>query len=183
MGIIRTIKQRAGQYFLEKEDVSRNRRGSNFSQARSVLILYLDEGESHYKKVKNYVKYLKEEHGMREVMALGFVDLPEKDLPVYQKHQLEIEFFSRSDLNWYMKPQGAFEKHLEKDYDILVDLVFEPSLPMAFALAMSKAKMKVGKSGSPGESQCDLVLNMEGRDNTDEFIYQVNHYLSKYAFQ
>jgi hypothetical protein len=148
-----------------------------------VLVLYLDNGEDHYKKVKRYVQHLKEEYGMRDVLALGYVDCVEKNLPFYQKHQLEIEFFSRTDLNWYCKPQGVVDKFLSKPYDILIDLVFEPSLPMEFVLAESQAGMKVGKHKTPGAEYCDIVLNIEGRDNVDEFLHQVDHYLSNFSFQ
>ncbi|MFZ6051493.1 DUF6913 domain-containing protein [Halocola ammonii] len=183
MALLQSIKKKAGRYFLNRGEWKRKRKGSNFTQGQSVLILYLDQGEDYYKKVKRYVQHLKEEYGMRDVLALGYADFAEKNLPHYQKHQLEIEFFCRNDLNWYCKPQGAVDKILKKPYDILIDLVFEKSLPMEFALAESQAGMKVGKHHTPGAKHCDIVLNLEGRDNIDEFLHQVDHYLSNFSFQ
>ena len=100
MKLVRRIKQAAGGRFLRNEaEPQRERRGSNFNSAQRIGLLYLDSDEPYFNKVKNYAKFLKDEFDIKSVICLGYVDEVKKKLPVWQMQKLELNFFSREDLN------------------------------------------------------------------------------------
>jgi hypothetical protein len=143
-----------------------------------VAFLYLDSDEDFFKTLKKYAKYLKENFNIKSVMIMGFVDQPDKKLPIWQQHKLESDFFSRSNLNWHLKPVTGVKKFLEEDFDILIDFSGGNVLPLNYLLKESKAKMKVGALGSRAARNCDFILNMGNQYGADKYIVQLNAYLS-----
>ncbi len=175
---IENIKKIAGQRLLKKK-LKNNRKSTvhNFSDARSVGILYKEKGESFYILVKQYVKYLQDEHGIREIMALAYID-DKKELPFYQMHKLKYEFFTRASLDWRLEPHSEeTTAFIEKEFDILIDFENEPVLPLRFVLAQSQARFKVGYYSPQNEPFFDLMFETKENGTFDEYIKQINHYL------
>jgi hypothetical protein len=184
MKLVQNLKKKVGRYFLRKEqEVARSRRGSNFNQAQHVGLLYEDVDEPHYKQIKSYVRHLKGEYGIRKILALSFIDTDEKKIPAWHAHKLEFEFFTRSDLNWHLKPGSHVRNFTDTEFDILIDLSSKDCVPIRYVLAHSKAKMKVGRKGNPGEEHYDLVLDLGNELGTDKFLEQVNFYLTNFQIQ
>lgn len=184
MKLVQQLKKKVGRYFLQKEEeVPRARKGSNFNQAQHVGLLYEDINEAHYKRIKSYVKHLKEQYGIRKLLALAFIDTDEKKIPVWHAHKLEFEFFTRSDLNWHLKPGSHLRSFTETEFDILIDLSSKDCVPIRYVLTHSKAKMKVGRKGSPGEDHYDLVLDLGKDEELDKFLEQVDFYLTNFQIQ
>jgi hypothetical protein len=184
MKLVQIFKKKVGKFFLAKEqEPSRARRGSDFNRAQHVGLLYEDLDEAHYKKVKDYVKHLKNEYGIRKILALCFIDTNEKKVPEWHAHRLEFEYFTRDNLNWHLKPDSHLKNFTDMEFDILIDLSTKDCVPLRYVLAHSKAKMKVGRKGSPGEDSYDLVLDLSDESNTDKFLEQVNFYLTNFNIQ
>lgn len=184
MGLVQNLKKKAGRYFLEREsEIKRNKKGSNLATANHVALLYKDEDERFFRKIKSYVKYLHEEHGIRRVMAFGFIDTHEKNVPVWHAHKLEFEYFTRQDLNWHLKPSRDIRAFTDQEFDILIDLTDADCVPLKYVLAHSRAKMKVGRKGTFGEAQYDLLIDMNREKSIDKFIDQVNFYLGKFNIE
>jgi hypothetical protein len=155
----------------------RKTRVHNFDDARSVAILYREKGESFFILVKQYVKYLKQEHGIREIMALGYID-DKKAVPHWHVHRLKYDYFTKGDLNWRYQPQcDQVNSFVSKNFDILIDFEKEPCLPLRYVLAESNAAFKVGYYHPENEPFYDMMLQTGERDTFDEYITQVNHYL------
>lgn len=184
IGFVQKLKKKLGRYFLQRDgDVKRRRRGSNFSTANHVAILYKDEDEQFFKQIKAYVKYLHEEHGIRKVMAFGFIDTDEKNIPIWHAHKLKFDYFTRADLNWHLKPSTAVQTFTDQEFDILIDLSDEDCVPLRWVLAHSQAKMKVGRQGNTHDKDYDLLIDVETDERKDKFIEQVNFYLSNLTIQ
>lgn len=156
----------------------RIRQGFNFHSAEKVGILYKDEDENHFNKVKAYARFLKDQFNIKYVRSLGFVDEVTKRLPPWQSQKLEFEFFSREDLNWHLRPVQNVSGFLQDDFDILIDLTGGDVVPMNFILKESRASMKVGWRGSKAERYCDFIINMGEEKSMEKFIDQLNLYLS-----
>lgn len=179
MNLIRRIKHAAGGRLLRNEaEPSRRRQGFNFHSAERVGLLYKDQDEPHFNKVRAYAKLLKDEFGIKSVRAIGFVDEINKRLPVWQAQKLEFEYFTREDLNWHFRPVQKVQSFLEEEFDILIDLSDGNDVPLNFILKMSTAKMKVGRKGSRAERYCDFILNVVDTASMQDFISQLNNYLS-----
>jgi hypothetical protein len=177
LNFIEKIRQQLGFRKLKSEiEVNRKPRACAFSDANSVAILYKEKGESFYVLVKQYMKYLKEEHGIRKVLAIAYVE--EKEIPQYQQHKLEFDYFTRKDLNWHFKPNNVQLKNFSgEDFDILLDFDLENCLPIRYILAQSKAKMKVGVLKKENEAFYDLMIQYKTDYTFDDFIKQINFYL------
>jgi hypothetical protein len=184
MKLVNRIKKKVGTYFLKNEgDSVRRRKGSSFATATDVALLYEDSSEDFFKKVKNYVRYLHEEHGVKKVMAFGFIDTDQKNVPIWHSHKLEFEYFTREDLNWHLKPSREVKVFTECDYDILIDLTTHDCVPLKYVVANSKAKMKVGRMGGVGEDYYDFLIDIKPNESLDTYINQVNFYLTNMKIQ
>ncbi|MCA1761722.1 MAG: hypothetical protein ABR574_06670 [Cryomorphaceae bacterium] len=151
----------------------------NFDDARSVAILYREKGESFYILVKQYVKYLREEHGIRNILALCYID-DKKQVPYWHVHRLKFDFFTGGDVDWRFHPNCDQVKNFNKEeFDILIDFEKDPCLPLRFVLAESKARFKVGYYNEENEPFYDMMINAGSEETFDEYISQVNHYLKR----
>lgn len=172
------IKHSIGLKQLRKEFKNFRRTGKviNLEQAQSVALLYRVDDEHKWQLVKKYVKYLKEEEGIRKILTIGF--FPGKELPEYLRPQLEFEFICMKDLAWNEKPVGNVSKNFCSEYfDILIDLEPEEIIPLRYILNWSNARFKVGYFTNDYSNYYDLMLQLE-RKELSEYINQVNHYLS-----
>lgn len=179
MSLVRSIQEKAGAYYLEKELApSRNISGSTLQRASSVALLYSDVDEAFYKKIRSFVKELHEVHDVQRVCALAYVDSKQKELPIYQVQKLEYMYFTKSDLNWHLKPVVSLMHFIEEEFDVLIDLSTTPCVPLQYMLKASKSKMKVGTSENGASELLDLIIET-GPDTTPErFWKQAVHYLS-----
>lgn len=172
------IKAGIGYRKLKKEMAGQNRKAHicNLAQATSIAVIYRAEDEKMHQVVKNYLKYLKEEEGIRRLMAFSYFD--GKDTPAYLQSILEYDYFTRKDLNWHGKPSGSsVDKFINEPYDILIDLTEEPCLPLRYVLVESKAKFKVGQHNPKNEPYFDLLIDTQMNDLA-KFIEQVTYYLA-----
>ncbi len=174
------IKKQFGLKAL-KRSLGEERRSKvkNFDDSRSVGILYQEKGESFYILVKQYVKYLQEEHGIREILAMSYID-DKKEVPFYHVHRLKYDYFTKANLNWKSEPECEnVHNFVARDFDILIDLEKDPVLPLKFVLARSKAKFKVGYYSEANEAFYDMMIKTGDNDTFDDYIKQVNHYLKR----
>ena len=179
MAFFKQFRDNIGRYFLSKEKpAKRNARIMNFHNANEIALLYESQSEASLIMVKQYVKSIKAEFGIKRVMALAYLD--SNDVPRYHQHQLEYDYLNKKDVNWYGKPTGMVSKNfVVKDYDILIDFTEGTCQPLNFVLVQSKAKFKVGKSTSKMEEHFDLTINVKEGGTFENFIKQTTHFLNK----
>jgi hypothetical protein len=150
----------------------------NFGNARSIALVYREKGESFFILVKQYVQFLKNEYGIKEVLALCYID-DKKVVPHYHVHRLKYDYFTRKNVNWRSKPDcDEVSRFVERDFDILIDLEKESCLPLQFVVAQSRASFKVGYYNEDWKELYDLMLKTAGKTTFDGYVDQVNHYLN-----
>lgn len=172
------LKHRIGlrQMRSEYRALRRNGKVYNLATAQSFALIYRADNEEKFEVVRKYVRHLKEEEGIKRIMALGFVD--EKVLPDFAKAKLEFDFFSKADMSWNHRPGGsAVRNFCNEQYDILIDLEREEIIPLRHILNQSRAKFKVGYFTEEFKHYYDLMIDVKSKETVD-FIAQVNHYLS-----
>jgi hypothetical protein len=146
----------------------------NYHQAKEIGILYHSDNESTFVLVKHFIDYLMTEHGIRNVIALGFVD--EKEPPFYHSHVLHHDYFTAKEIGWRGKPNcQAVESFVAKDLDILIDLSRSGVIPLQYILEMSKARFKVGRQLDT--ASYDMLLEMKDDSTLDHYIHSINHFL------
>jgi hypothetical protein len=171
------IKEWLGRRRLVREAAAdRKPIARNLGQVNKVAIVYLVTDEAAYKQVRNYVKKIKEELGIVRIMALGFV--PEKELPHYMHAKLNFDAFTRKDLNWYRIPGGnTVNNFIAEEYEVLIDLTLNDTLPLQYIVAKSRARFKVGRYSSTNRHLLDMMIDMAGTQSLPQLIKQVDHYL------
>jgi hypothetical protein len=179
MKIVRDIRHSAGMRMLRRErDAIRHRAGYNFHSAERVAVLYKEDGESHYKYVRDFCASLKSRFGIKTAFMMGFVDLPLRQSPTWQQHKLEADFFSRTDLNWHMKPGAAVRNFNLQQFQIIIDLTDGSCIPINYLIRSNRAAMKIGLRGGISESCYDFMIDLGETFNLNEYVKQIEHYLS-----
>lgn len=149
----------------------------NIALARKIAIVYVVEDEAAHNHVRNYVKRIKEELGISNIMALGYSD--DKVLPFYLHAKLNFDAICQKDLNWYRIPQGnAVENFMAEEYEILIDLTLQDRLPIQYIVAKSRARFKVGRLSDSNKRLLDMMIDMAGSQSLPQYIQQVHRYLS-----
>ncbi|MBK8227892.1 MAG: hypothetical protein IPK70_12060 [Flavobacteriales bacterium] len=148
----------------------------NIALSRKVAIVYVVEDEAAHNQVRNYVKRLKEELGLSNIMALGYSD--QKVMPHFLHAKLNFEAICLKDLNWYRIPQGnTVQNFMAEEYEIIIDLTLEDRLPIQYILAKSRARFKVGRWSESNKKIHDMMIDMAGSRSLPQLIQQVHHYL------
>ncbi len=148
----------------------------NLGLARKVAIVYVVEDEAAHNHVKNYVKRVKEELGISNIMALGYSD--QKVMPHFLHARLNFDAICQKDLNWYRIPQGnAVQNFMAEEFEVLIDLSLEDRLPVQYILAKSRARFKVGRWSESNKKILDMMIDMAGSRSLPQLIQQVHHYL------
>lgn len=180
MLIPKRIKESAARFFLRREhEPERERRGVNLPQAHSVALLYIDSNEDYFKEIRSFVKDLHNLYGVKKVWAMGYIDVASKAIPVYQAQKLEYMFFTKSELNWHLKPTTSLENFISEPFDLLIDLSQQRCLPMQYVVKASKAKMKVGTGLAEANDLYDLCVQLHEVSDHHDVWKTLLHYLTK----
>lgn len=177
--LLKQFRDNIGRYLLSRErPAKREARVMNFHNSNEIAVLYESDSEASLIMIKQYIKNIKAEFGIKRVMALAFVN--SRDVPRYHQHQLEYDYLHKKDINWYRKPTSMVAKNfIVKDYDILIDFTEGNCIPLNFILVQSKAKFKVGKSTSEMEEHYDMSINVKDGGTFERYIKQTTHFLNK----
>jgi hypothetical protein len=167
MGIRRLLRELPG----DRKPIARN-----IGLARKIAIVYVVEDEAAHNHVRNYVKRIKEELGLSNIMALGYSD--QKVMPHYLHAKLNFDAICQKDLNWYRIPQGnTVENFMAEEYEILIDLSLQDRLPIQYIMARSRSRFKVGRWSESNKKILDMMIDMAGSQSLPQLIQQVHHYL------
>ena len=177
MKLFDRIKEWMGiRRLLRELPVDRKPIAHNLALARKVAIVYIVEDEATHNHVKNYVKRIKEELGISNIMALGFSD--QKSLPNYLHSKLNFDAICLKDLNWYRIPQGnTVQNFMAEEYEIIIDLTLEDRLPIQYIMAKSRSRFKVGRLSESNKRILDMMIDLAGSKSLPQMIQQVHHYL------
>jgi hypothetical protein len=156
----------------------RKRKFLNYENSMTVGLLYVIKDVDQHDTIAQYIKHLKENEGMKDVLALGFWDGTE-EVPEFLQARRNFDFFLRKEVNKHHQPIGNAVKEFDaKEFDILIDLSGTESLPLLFALRDSAARFKVGFPGTYRNRFLDLIMEVDQKKSLRESIEQVNYYLT-----
>ncbi len=178
MSFAKNIKTMFGERFLAKE-MAGNKRGKpmskfNFTEIKSVGILFDSSDKEEFELVKKYVNYLKEMK--KRVKAIGYFS--NKQIPALTYSKLEYDFFTDKELTWYLKPNDPFVKNfIEEEWDLLIDLNIHDRFPLKYIATVCKAKFKLGKYDKKEQEAYDMMIETAPDKSLKFFLRQVDTYL------
>ena len=170
------FRQKISNYLLQQEIKSVRRQPIlvPFQDAKNIGLLYDATLDNDYELIKQYVKDLRSYS--KDVLALGYFD--KKELPDTRLMKLGLDFFSRKSLNWKMKPSNAIvHSFMNKNFDILICLSLDRSIPLRYVASLTQAKFKIGKYDQSNSGIYDFMIKSEQETNLKQMIEQVNHYI------
>lgn len=178
MKLPRKIRYWLSSHFLDqKPEGNRRIKVANYGSARSVGVIYKEKDEAFFILVKQFVRYLKAEHGIREIMTMAYID--DKHIPHWQLHKLEYSYFTIADCDWRLKPKSPMtDDFLAKDFDILIDFTQEVLPPLMHLLAKSRARFKVGAWNPNKKELLDFMVDLDDKNTFDQYLHKLNHFLT-----
>jgi len=121
--------------------IKRHKMVQNLTTARNIGLVFNLPDQSVLDEVLNLKKYF--ESNNISVVALGF--FPGKEIPQYFTMHNRVSVFDKNQVNWYGKPESAVvDSFTSTEFDILIDLNFEETMPMRWISSLSRAKFRVG---------------------------------------
>jgi hypothetical protein len=176
MKLIEDVKNYIGRWQLERElkqkKVKRNR--IPFAQVNHIGIVYDAESKENEQVVTKYANELRAEG--KKVFMMGYVN--QKQLPPAKKFMLNSEFFWKEKLNGINLPiRGKIGQFLQLDFDLLLNLYFEPILPMQAMAAYSQAKYRVASNIEGGLQYYDAMIDIGPKKDLSLLIEQMDFYL------
>lgn len=178
MKLPRNIRYRLSRYFLDLKPAENRRiKVNNYGNARSIGVIYKEKDEAFFILVKQFVKYLKAEHGIRDILTLAYID--DKHIPHWQLHKLEYEYFTIADTDWRLKPKSqGTDDFLARDFDILLDFTLDTPPPLMHILAKSRARFKVGAWNPAKKELLDFMVDLSDKNTFDQYLHKLNHFLT-----
>jgi hypothetical protein len=170
------IRQKFSSYLFFKESTALQRTAevTSFERAKSIGIIYDSTSETNYELVKQLVKDFRDVH--KDVQSLGFIDL--KEIPQNRFVKLGLDFFTKKDLNWKMKPSGAAVDNFSKtEFDILICLNIGKCIPLKYIASQSRARFKIGRYNERLAYLYDFMISVEDPTDLGSFVHQLKHYL------
>ena len=176
--MLNELRARIGSYFLNREfhTIKRIVKTSNLHDAKKIGVIYNARNDHHFENVKKFINSI---NGTgKSVMSLGFVNRKEEIGTL--KGSREFNFFSVDDFNWYFRPVSPkVDNFIAQEFDILIDIRLRKSIPLLFIIALSRARMKVGRYAEKYADFYDLMIEVEKEDGLQYFINQINPFLTK----
>lgn len=176
MKLIEEIKNYIGRFLLGREISQKKlkRKFIPFGEVQHIGIVYSADDKNVEEVVNNYANQLRSEG--KKVFLMGYVDM--KELPHNKKFNLQSEFFWKEKLNGFNIPiKGKIGRFLELEFDLLLNLYIEPSLPMQAIAAYSNARYRVGAHVEGGLDYYDAMINTGEKRDLNFLIEQIDFYL------
>lgn len=158
--------------------VSRRKMVQNLTTARNIGIVFNLPDQKTLDEVIALKKYF--ESLNINVQAIGY--FPGKEVPQYFTMHSKINIFDKNHINWYGKPESALvDSFVATDFDILMDINFDETIPTRWISSVSKAKFKVGALNYYN-NPFDLIVTVDRSkglsyfcEQAKQILYQLNN--------
>ncbi|MGK0366134.1 MAG: hypothetical protein ACI85O_003205 [Saprospiraceae bacterium] len=174
MSFIHDLKVKYHNYKFSKATNSlRAKRASvDFDRAETVGLLFDATELNNREIVLKFAKSL--ENKGKKVRLLGFVNIKE------ETDNLAFPNFNLKSLNLALMPESStdVQEFMKKDFDILINLSLDETVPLEYIAALSNAKFRVGPFTE--RTVCyELMIDVTKRKSLDAFIHQAQFFLEK----
>ncbi len=173
--MFRSIKEKIGYWLLDNqaEKVKRNPAFINLEEAKNIAIISNIDSIEKYKIISNFIKWLRSKN--KDVFVIAFVE--NEEFKSFFEKEKSILFFNKKNITWYGKPRNIkYQDFIEKEFDLLIDTSLHQFITFHYLVAMSKARLKVGKYCEK-YAYYDFMIDVGNNNDFKFFIDQIKHYL------
>ncbi|MGL4956251.1 MAG: DUF6913 domain-containing protein [Bacteroidales bacterium] len=151
----------------------RNKQFMSFDKSKTALIVFDAQEKNMEKTLLSLRAFLQGKN--ISASFIGFCD--NNTLPTFNLQGAPITVFNRKDLNWYGCLMDKLSV-LSQNYDILIDICRKEHVyPLHYIVSVIPARMTIGRTAYPNNSY-DMIIDLPKEATTQEYMDQVNHYLS-----
>lgn len=159
----------------KRKKVKRSVKTVSLKTADTAVIIYDATQEKREREVRTFAHFLKEE-GIK-VTTIAYYQKQSKE-DQKPEDQLSYHYFDKSSFNPFgFSKDALLDKLLIKEFHLLFDFNTDKRFQLEVISSLSKANMKVGKSGVYQKEICDLTLAVENND-LNYLIDQLKVYLN-----
>ena len=174
MSFIHDLKVKYHNYKFSKaiKSLRAKRASVDFDRAETVGLLFDATELNNREIVLKFAKTL-EKKG-KKVRLLGFVNIKE------ETDNLAFPNFNLKSLNLALLPDKSIDaqEFMEKDFDVLINLSLDETVPLEYIAALSNAKFRVGPFTE--RTVCyELMIDVTKSKGLDAFIHQAQFFLEK----
>jgi hypothetical protein len=163
------------RFLREIKKLDRKREVISFDEASRIGILYDATDERDSETIKNYVKNIRTNF-KKDIFAIGYVD--RNMVTKNQFPQVGIDFFTRKDLNFSLRPVSAVVNNfINEEFDILINLTTQKYYPLIYISALSKARFRVSRFSSNYSGYFDMMIKLSGDPPIKTVIDEIEHFL------
>jgi hypothetical protein len=170
------LRSNLGNYKLSREikNLKREPRFINFSDSKKIGFLFDGSDEMYYGPIMQYIKKIAKQ---KEVKVLAYWN--KKDIPDNPLKKLDVDYFTKKDLNFSLIPQARNAREFAKiPFDILITININKCFPLQYITALSKAHLRVGMYNPDNALLFDLMINQQVGEGLKDYFIEVDHYLN-----
>jgi hypothetical protein len=170
------IRESIGSVSIRKrlKKISRNRKVHNFKTAKKVAVLFDANDSSGFDQVKLFDKFLKELNIETEFIGYSLLN----EIPSEMILRNRFKVISPKDLDFFLRPKSQdMKSFVQKEFDILIDLVINRYFVIDYLNSLSLAQFKVGPFRED-KNEYDLMIHIENDPSAGYFIEQIKNYVS-----
>lgn len=159
----------------KNKKVKRRISAVSLKTAKTALIVYDATDSKQEKDIRTFAHFLKEE-GIK-VTTTGFYQKQNKE-DLKPEDELNYHYFDKTSFNVLGFPKNTLlDKIIANEYHLLFDFNLAHRFQLQVIATLSRANMKVGKSGGYQNHICDLTLAVE-KNELNYLINQMKVYLN-----
>lgn len=176
MNLIDQVKKYSGNMVL-KQAIARGTADSepiSFEKATKFAILFYATNEAEMNAVNDLIAFLWEHK--KSTLLIGATS----GFPVTKSRYTNMNFtqLKEEEYDWRNIPVGyRIMNFLDNNFDILIDMSQEDYMPLTYLLALSKAKIKVGRYDRNSHGLYHFMLDTWQKPDIYNFTEQVRQYL------
>ncbi len=176
MNLIDQVKKTAGNRVL-KQAIAKGAASAEpvtFETAAKFAILFYVRTEPEMVAVNDLIAFLWEHK--KSTIVLGATN----GFPVPKSRYTNMNFtqLKEDEFDWRQIPGGyRILNYLDNEFDVLIDMSQEDYLPVNYLLAMTKAKIKVGRYDRNSHGLYHFMLDTWQKPDIYNFTEQVKQYL------
>ena len=172
MNWVRLVRNRMHRFILNRKvlNSTQPREIVNLEEAKDIGILFDASKSEHIDIVSKYSDQLRKLNKRIELLAYH--------KSTKNTETLKFPFFTRKELNWYLKPQGErVSRFMSKKFDLLINANIENCAPLEYIAALSKARYRIGYYDPKSVHNYDLMISLNQEQSLNHYMDQVNYYL------
>lgn len=177
MELFRNLRLNLGKSSLSGKAARTKRKSvyTNFQDIKSIGIVWDASNTEDFRSLSRFHQKMSEKN--IEISIFGYYT--GKDLPAQYTAIRYLNCLKKEETDFFYRPVTASaSEFIDRQFDLLIDINFKNLFTLLYVSTLSRARFKVGLSGSnPETSPFDLMISAKSTIDIESYLEQVIVYL------